>query len=86
MIKICKIIHIGSYVVKMRRWKYNQNYGQCYKCVFNEKFLCTQIYLMEAIRLCDICDAYAYPHLYEWNSKSSLKFIYKIETYAEKKM
>lgn len=25
-------------------------------------------------------------HLYEWNSKSSLKFIYKIETYAEKKM
>ena len=41
MIKICKIIHIGSYVVKMRRWKYNQNYGQCYKCVFNKKSLCT---------------------------------------------
>lgn len=83
MLKKYKIIHLGLYVVKMKREPYSQKYGQCYGCEFDKNFACTQIYITGATRLCDVCSAYAYPC--EWNPEP-WKFIYRIETYAEKKV
>ena len=83
MLKKYKIIHLGLYVVKMRREPYNQKYGQCYGCEFDKNLACTQIYITGATRLCDVCSDYAYPC--EWNPPEPWKFIYKIENYAEKK-
>ena len=65
----------------MKRYLYDeksQKYGQCYKCNFDPNFGCTQIYLLKALRLVDVCSKYCH--------SKSVRFIYRVENYVTKKV
>lgn len=84
LLKKYKIVYEGDYVILMKRSPYDLLNGQCYMCRFDDNLMCTQIYLSEQLRLCDVCGRYSYPYM--CSGFKPWKNIYKIENYAKKKM
>jgi len=83
LLKKYRIVYESNYAILMKRSPYDLLNGkcQCYMCMFDDNLICTQIYLSEQLRLCDVCGRYSHPYM-----RSGSGFIYKIENYAKKKM